>query len=143
MSSKALNFFLKLLDIRKSRSALVANRARAELERVKTFESQLIDYQREYQRAWVESAQRGGTVDELYARASFVSRLGDTVEAQRPEVEAASERFDRASKRVIADSMRSSTLRNYLNTRRSARKRAREHREEREANERGGIPPRR
>jgi len=142
MAGKALDFFLRLLDLRKNRSALLANRARADLERAQTFETRLNEYHHEYQKAWVDSATSGGTADELYAKAAFVSRLRETVAAQQPEVAAATERFQRASGRVTADALRADTLRKYLTARREARRVARERREEREANDRGGYRPR-
>jgi len=110
MRSKPLEFFLKLLDLKKVRSALIANRARGEFDRVQNFEQQLKEYHDEYQRSWLESAKQGGTASELSSRSSFVSRLRETVEAQGPEVSAAAERLQRASSRAAADGFRADTL---------------------------------
>jgi flagellar biosynthesis chaperone FliJ len=142
MRKKPLEFFLKLLDLKKARSAMIANRARSELDRVQNFERQLKDYHDEYQRSWLESAKQGGSVSELVSRSSFVSRLRETVEAQGPEVSAASERLQRAGSRAAADGFRADTLRKYLKAKRLERRKAIDLGEEREANDRGGRPRR-
>lgn len=142
MRRKPLEFFLKLLDLKKVRSAMIANRARGEWDRAQTFERQLKDYHEEYQRAWLESAKQGGSASELASRSSFVSRLRETAEAQGPEVAAAAERMTRAGSRAAADGFRADTLRKYLQSKRQARRKELERREEREANERGGLPRR-
>jgi flagellar biosynthesis chaperone FliJ len=142
MRKKPLEFFLKLLDLKKARSAMIANRARSEFDRVQNFERQLKDYHDEYQRSWLESAKQGGSVGELVTRSSFVSRLRETVEAQGPEVSAASERLQRASSRAAADGFRADTLRKYLKAKRLERRKAVDRSEEREANDRGGHPRR-
>lgn len=142
MRSKPLEFFLKLLDLKKARSAMIANRARSEFDRVQNFEQQLKTYHDEYQRSWLESAKQGGSASELASRSSFVSRLRETVEAQGPEVSAAAARMNRASSRAATDGFRADTLRKYLQAKRLARRKAIEHREEREANDRGGQPRR-
>jgi flagellar export protein FliJ len=142
MRSKPLEFFLKLLDLKKARSAMIANRARGELDRVQNFERQLQEYHDEYQRSWLESAKQGGSASELASRSSFVSRLRETVEAQGPEVSAAAERLQRAGSRAAADGFRADTLRKYLQSKRLARRKEIERREERDANDRGGHPRR-
>jgi len=142
MRSKPLEFFLKLLDLKKIRSAMIANRARGEFDRVQNFEQQLKEYHDEYQRSWLESAKQGGTASELSSRSSFVSRLRETVEAQGPEVSAAAERMQRASSRAAADGFRAETLRKYLQAKRLARRKEIERQEERQANDRGGHPRR-
>lgn len=142
MRKKPLEFFLKLLDLKKARSVMIANRARSEFDRVQNFERQLKDYHDEYQRSWLESARQGGSASELASRSSFVSRLRDTVEAQGPEVSAASERLTRAGSRAAADGFRADTLRKYLKAKRLERRKAIDLGEEREANDRGGRPRR-
>ena len=135
MQLKALKVFLRMLELRKLRSGLMAKRARNELLRAEDFAQRLLDYQREYQQSWIDAAAEGGTVEDLMSKANFVSRLRVTLEAQGPEVAVARTRAQTAAVQAAEHALRAENLKKYLQFKKLEKEKVVEKKAEREVND--------
>lgn len=118
MSNKAFDLMLKLLEMRKERSAMASRQASYAFQRAKSFSNQIDEYAKEYDAFWLNSVQKGDVAMQLQVQAAFGDRLQATAREQRSELSVLEQESRLATQKALVEADRVKTMRAYLAKRR-------------------------
>jgi flagellar biosynthesis chaperone FliJ len=130
--SRAFEWMLKLVEMRRDRSVGQSKRARQEWARSQEFTQQLQGYAAEYDQQWAQVAQRGDTALMLHTTSSFGDNLRGTASAQAQETDKLQAHSQKLLQQALQDTRRVEALQNYMARQQSLRRAKAERREEKQ-----------
>jgi len=130
--SRAFEWMLKLVEMRRDRSVGQSKRARQEWARSQEFTQQLQGYAAEYDQQWAQVAHRGDTALMLHTTSSFGDNLRSTASAQAQETDKLQAHSQKLLQQALQDTRRVEALQNYMARQQSLRRAKAERREEKQ-----------
>ena len=130
--SRAFEWMLKLVEIRRDRSVNQSRRAQQEFVRSREFSQQLQGYAAEYDQQWSQVAQRGDSALMLHTTSSFGDNLRSTATAQTQETDKLQAHSHKLLQQALQDTRRVEALQNYMARQQSLRRAMAERREQKQ-----------
>jgi flagellar export protein FliJ len=130
--NRALQWMLKLVEVRRDRSVSQSKRAQQEFARSHDFTQQLQGYAAEYDQQWAQVAQRGDSALMLHTTASFGDNLRNTASAQAQETEKLQAHSQKLLQQALQDTRRVEALQNYMARQQALRRAVAERREQKQ-----------
>lgn len=130
--NRAMQWMLKLVEIRRDRSVTQSRRAQQEFTRSHDFTQQLQGYAAEYDQQWAQVAQRGDSALMLHTTASFGDNLRGTARVQAQETEKLQAHSQKLLQQALQDTRRVEAMQNYMARQQSLRRAMAERRDQKQ-----------
>lgn len=130
--SRAFEWMLKLVEMRRDRSVGQSKRAQQEFARSREFTQQLQGYAVEYDQQWAQVAQRGDSALMLHTTASFGDNLRSTASAQAQETDKLHAHSQKLLLQALQDTRRVEAMQNYMARQQSLRRAMAERRDQKQ-----------
>lgn len=130
--SRAFEWMLKLVELRRERSVNQARRARQDHARSLEFTQQLQHYAAEYDTQWSQVAQNGDSVLQLRTASAFGENLRGTARAQAQETDKLQAHSQKMLDKALQDTRRVDAMSEYMAKQKALRRATREHREQKD-----------
>ena len=130
--SRAFEWMLKLVELRRERSVNQARRARQDHARSLEFTQQLQHYAAEYDTQWSQVAQHGDSVLQLRTASAFGENLRGTARAQAQETDKLQAHSQKMLDKALQDTRRVDAMSAYMAKQQALRRATREHREQKD-----------